>query len=198
MEISPRSRTLLRRWRGVPGHSPRRPGRVRPPIPCRLRGRFSGVEPQVAHPASDQVLLSTGTKRQSYAAGATASARGPRARWRCARRCWPGRANGTPRRATGADDELADAVRSGSGRRLGREPLVVVVVAVDHEVGAASRASPNVGATAVAAVVTRREQRVVPDRGDARARVRAARSARSHGPEPDRIRSDDRAVRVQE
>src|SRR5262245_13500352 len=70
------------------------------------------------------------------------------------------------RRTAGADDELADAVRIRVRRRvLRREALVVVVVAVDDDVGAGrNERLPERPGDRVAAVKPRREARMVPDR----------------------------------
>src|SRR4051812_9263239 len=68
--------------------------------------------------------------------------------------------------ASGPDDDLPDSPRPllGAGRVLGSEPFVVVVVAVDHEVGMGSvEEVPERGHLEVVAMLTRAEPRVMPE-----------------------------------
>ena len=125
-------------------------------------------------------------------------------------------------RAAGPDDELADAARLvlAAGRVLGREPLVVVVVAVDDDVRAGRRrARPRTAPTdGVVAVLAGAEPRVMPDRqraprlraprgrprasdpaaesGTAAADQRAVRVEHDHVPRPEVVRVPARAVRA--
>ena len=88
-------------------------------------------------------------------------------------------------RPAGPDDELADArcLVLAAGRILRPEPLVVVVVPVDDDVGAGPvERVPERPDRGVVAVLAGAEPRVVPDRHACTSAVDALRSAASQRP----------------